>query len=409
MIKHLWILIVILVSCHRGQEKNENKTIIRVGETVGTGEILNLSDYAKSVEYIPLETNDNVLVGDIESLIYEDGHIILYDKQTNMCKLFGDNGNFKTQLGKYGQGPGEYLGVRALSYIPKTKNVFLDLYPLNYYLYDLDGNLKETLSYVKPPEPFGSPTTVAVDKNLYLSHLVAMGDSRYWALLWGRKDTACIYKLIVNTVSKEIDENARSISITAPKWRFKNDIRCVWDGSDTIYTIGRELEMKNAFVLDLGRYKIPDDQKLNRKNRDLKYISPLGSKFCESTRYLFMPFNFYQLAPEAFSHVVRNPHGGTAMVRETYVYGLFDKDTGKLTLLDQPVKHKYLGFKNDLDGGPCFWPKYVSSDDKMVTWWLAEEFLDIYRELPDPSPELKKVAEKLTPDDNPVLMVVTLK
>ena len=41
--------------------KNEairDKTIIPVAETVGTGEILNLSDYAKSVEYIPLETND---------------------------------------------------------------------------------------------------------------------------------------------------------------------------------------------------------------------------------------------------------------------------------------------------------------------------------------------------------------
>ena len=78
-------------------------------------------------------------------------------------------------------------------------------------------------------------------------------------------------------------------------------------------------------------------------------------------------------------------------------------------MLNQPVKHKQLGFRNDLDGGPCFWPKYISSEDEMVTWWMADEFLKIYESLPNPSAELRAVAEKLQPDDNPVLMVVQLK
>ena len=72
------------------------------------------------------------------------------------------------------------------------------------------------------------------------------------------------------------------------------------------------------------------------------------------------------------------------------VYGFFDKLSGKLTLLNQPVKHKYLGFKNDMDGGPCFWPKYVSSDNKMVAWFTASDFLDVYEQLENPSPTLKK-------------------
>ena len=91
------------------------------------------------------------------------------------------------------------------------------------------------------------------------------------------------------------------------------------------------------------------------------------------------------------------------------VCSIFDKNTGKLILLNQPVKHKYLGFRNDLDGGPCFWPKYISAEDEMVTWWTADEFLDIYGQLSNPSAELKSIAEKLNSDDNPVLMVVKLK
>ena len=85
------------------------------------------------------------------------------------------------------------------------------------------------------------------------------------------------------------------------------------------------------------------------------------------------------------------------------------KAPGKLTLLNQPVKHKYLGFRNDLDGGPCFWPIYISPDEEMVTWFSADKFLEIYETLPNPSPELKALTEKLIPDDNPVLMIVQLK
>ena len=44
-----------------------------------------------------------------------------------------------------------------------------------------------------------------------------------------------------------------------------------------------------------------------------------------------------------------------------------------------------------------------------MTWWMADEFLKIYESLPNPSAELRAVAEKLQPDDNPVLMVVQLK
>lgn len=45
----------------------------------------------------------------------------------------------------------------------------------------------------------------------------------------------------------------------------------------------------------------------------------------------------------------------------------------------------------------------------MVTWFTADELLDIYEQLPNPSAELKALVKKLSPDDNPVLMIVTLK
>lgn len=167
------------------------------------------------------------------------------------------------------------------------------------------------------------------------------------------------------------------------------------------------MNIRARFTFDWGIYKEPAVNLINRVH-DEKHIVFYFDGIKESSRFLFFDFYFGQHAPEVFERTFRDKRG--KMVTRTYknVYGLFDKSTGYLTLLNQPIK-KQLGFRNDIDGGPTFWPKYISSDDKMVAWWNAEEFLSLYEQLENPSPELQKLAGKLTPDDNPVLMVVTLK
>lgn len=412
MKQYLLLIIVIFFSC-KG-EKNEgikDKTIIPVAETVGTGEILCLSDYAKSIEYIPLETNDSILVGDIEDVIYENGHIILYDFQSKLCMIFNENGSYKTRLGRKGHGPGEYSFIRALSTMPESGNVFLSTNE-GYLEYDLNGRLKRTMPRVEVPPPFFEPTTVPITDRVFLSHLVAMNDFRYHALIWGKKDTSQIYKLCPNNVEWDYSQESHIYVVSTYKWRFQDQVRCYWEETDTIFTVDSDLEMKKAFVIDLGIYKQPLKWILCGvpwKEVEISKTISTGFKISESLHYLFFGFNLYALAPEVFTYKRRNPRGYMQEIKVTSVYALFEKETGNLTFLNQPVKHKYLGFKNDLDGGPCFWPEYVSSDEKMVTWWNAEDFLSIYEQLENPSPELKKLAEKLTPEDNPVLMVVTLK
>lgn len=132
----------------------------------------------------------------------------------------------------------------------------------------------------------------------------------------------------------------------------------------------------------------------------------------ESEDYLFLTFSFGNNAPEKFEEKINALGQGVRYTRSltnVSVHALFDKNTGRLTLMNQPVKHKHFGFRNDLDNGPVFWPKYISGKDEMVTWFSADKFLSIYETLPNPSAELKTIAEKLAPDDNPVLMVVKLK
>lgn len=406
-----WIFIIIVFLSCSEQSEIHDKTIISVANAVGTGEILNLSDYAKSVKYIPLETNDSILVGNIEDLFYEEEKILLYDFQTRQCKQFINNGKFSTFVGHIGQGPGEYNFIRALSFIPETKETFLSTNQ-GYFIYGLDGKLHTSIPRVEIADTYWDATTVAITNTLFFSQVVAPEDRRYHALIWGQKDSTRIYELIPNYAGLDFKGKPRSFTISTTKWRFRDQIRSYWPETDTIYTISDNLDFKKAFVLDLGKYKQSIEYTFGAGKDYAKktYIGLLNNGYGESTNYLFFSFYFGDLAPESFSHEVIDIRTKKKKIIEVKnVYGLFNKGTGNLTLLNQPIKHKYLGFRNDLDGGPCFWPRYISSKDEMITWFLAEELLNIYKQLPNPSDELKAVAEKLTPDDNPVLMVVQLK
>ena len=114
-------------------------------------------------------------------------------------------------------------------------------------------------------------------------------------------------------------------------------------------------------------------------------------------------FDFGNQAPESFEVVGRQNN-----YFNTNVNGIFDKRTGKLTLMLQPIKGK-LGFKNDIDGGPVLWPKYISSNNELVTYIQPIEFMEYYAKIENPSAELTAIANKIKWDDNPIVIVAKLK
>ena len=46
---------------------------------------------------------------------------------------------------------------------------------------------------------------------------------------------------------------------------------------------------------------------------------------------------------------------------------------------------------------------------KMVSFCNAQDFLDYYETLEDPSPEIKRLATNLSPDSNPIIVIANLK
>lgn len=62
----------------------------------------NASDFFKSVEYIPLETNKKSMFGEINSLIVTNDRFIILDRQTNSVLFFSKNGAFIHKIEGHG-------------------------------------------------------------------------------------------------------------------------------------------------------------------------------------------------------------------------------------------------------------------------------------------------------------------
>ena len=69
-----------------------------------------LFDYFDHIELIPLETNDDVLIGYLKKVIFHQNRYYALDTfRGKYCVfVFDESGKFLFRIGKYGQGPGEY-------------------------------------------------------------------------------------------------------------------------------------------------------------------------------------------------------------------------------------------------------------------------------------------------------------
>ncbi|MFW6275088.1 MAG: 6-bladed beta-propeller [bacterium] len=94
-----------------------------------------------NVEFVPLETDENFLIGQVNKiLVYNDIFYVL-DKSSKQIFVFDMSGKFIQKIGVYGRGPGEY--IRLNDFIVDTSRnriLTLDSYQRKILMYDLtDG------------------------------------------------------------------------------------------------------------------------------------------------------------------------------------------------------------------------------------------------------------------------------
>jgi hypothetical protein len=99
-----------MFECNNVPDDNTDLEIIDIvaGISKSTEEMY-LSEVAEDIDFVPLETTDECVIGREPKLFFSDKYILVYDGQQKAIFLFDKNGKYLRKIGNRGQGPGEYL------------------------------------------------------------------------------------------------------------------------------------------------------------------------------------------------------------------------------------------------------------------------------------------------------------
>jgi len=409
----LYLSLIALTSCSAKKSDKDLRNIDIAG-ALGKGRIIPLSEIAKDIRYIPLETNDSSLVGKIYSLVYENG-LIYVVQSSGTISIFDENGKFVRKIDRQGNGPQEYLGIPPLDMLEIDKNNG------NLIVLSLDSKIYEYTKIgafvrrVQPPESVPSffNRTLKIQDNLYISSFTLDKDTTaYCAVVY---DSLSQIKKMIHKPS--VNEDLKKINVSTSNGfmqigthylftRVEDKIMIYSDKPTIISSLDMDLNLDTAFTINYGPYMLTPSNIQDMGSPDAKIINWIGY-LKESKDYVYLWLNLRALAHEPWEQVVKGPTGEDITRVNCISYGIFNKNTGEVTLMNRPLKEQ-IGFKEDFENGPAFWPKTVSSQEYLVVSYDALTLKD-FVENNECSNKLKEVAAGIGESDNPIVALVKLK
>lgn len=418
---------LLIYSCNSNKKSTIANNQIDVEQAVGSGAILNLSDYASDIQYIPLETNEASVLGTIRDIAYESNKIYIRDNN-NLVKIFDNSGKYLSTINRSGRGPQEYNRIGSFKPALLDRGVYILDSSGDLFLYELDGTFVEKRSLPKE-ESTRFSSFAFLDNNIFVAtHSMNMSD-----LGAGNIDyNVFLLNDSLATISEKSFFQAEGVKTTMDGGKitsisisirniyihkYDNQVRLLFDSQDTILTVNKEGVFKDAYVLNYGKYKENEEDNDMHTVGAVKKSIQITPPFFETENYLYLKFDFGEYAPEkivtekkgaeAFNGVsgVIGISGVTNAQTDANVNALFDKRSGKLILLNRPTLNT-IGFVEDIKGGLPFWPRYMGSQGELISYTNALDIIDAAELDSKNSSFIKELSVKIKEDDNPVVVIV---
>lgn len=363
-----FLVIMLFYSCSRTNDLNTTYLVDVENGLKNVGSPM-MSTLGKRIEYIPLETDSACLLQRISNLAITDSFIFASDG-TRLLK-FSDDGNFISQIGSEGRGPGQYINLSAIQADQKARELYV-LALRQMVVYDFNGNLKRTFKIDLPTRQF------LLDENNIVFHLINLPDApnnEFSLFILDRSGN--LKEKIKNDV---VRVNKGMVVLTSPMYLYNGLVHFIEFGADTLYEYVNESRKPYA-VFRLGNLKIQPDPTMEEVP-NIKGLWINDSK--ETDDYFF--FSYW----DGLSNQGKNC--------------IYDKKTGSITVLE---KNKFI---NDIDGGLNFWPKRILADNTLIDF---EEAISFVNHLKDKQSSGEKIDKKLNDllnrideNSNPVIVVL---
>ena len=159
--KILWLILLCCISC---QNPNQSKLgsmqlamdmsstgVMPVDESSVQSIIVeehgewDIDLLVKDIQYVPLETRDDILIGQVDKLIYEGGRFYIMDKyQAKSVFVFGEDGRHIYTISAIGRGPQEYSYLDYMEVDSYNKELIItDIRSQIMLFFDLNGKFKK--------------------------------------------------------------------------------------------------------------------------------------------------------------------------------------------------------------------------------------------------------------------------
>lgn len=237
-------------------------------------EKINISEFADSVKYIKLQTDQNCIIGRIVKLIIKKKYIYVCDVSQMIIFVFDKNGHFVAKLDKKGNGPEEYSGFGGL---------FVDDNEEFIEIFTRDGELIK----------YSNITFDFIEKNplelIFSNYSLKVNDTYYFSTqqntnIVNKKETnadiivAKNGKIIKTLFEKNINTNSMSF-VPIANDLILNDNNELFTSvlySNTFYKI-QDLEAIPILTIDFGGHVIEESLRMESVQEQQNYLTNISA------------------------------------------------------------------------------------------------------------------------------------
>ena len=407
IINFIVVLLFAFVSCNnRGNTESQNGELLKTIHLNLSGantDSINLSFIAKKVEYIPLQTDNGILLNDFGNLTITDKYFFL--NMGGSTFEYDNEGKFIRNLYKTGRGPGEVF-ARSYSVDRIGKRVYVySNYEHVIKEYDFGGKFIKTIR-----NQINDPTHWTKEVFFFNNSLVSVTyqnqESKYLLSSFdlSTEKNRILYKDFSHDSTSKI--NPRLIQpIDAINYQLFDSVFLFKEMfCDTIFKVTNTFNIKPKYIVDFGnrRIKREDLLKYNLGDRAKPYGYRINS-FAETNSFLFLLLGSFI---DDIVFVIQNK-----------------RDNSTKMILDRISKFAYSNayFKNDLDGIVDFNPlnsqgKFIYYNECLYSIVDAKRFNKAYQSASNKSKNSSEYLIKMAPAfksidefSNQIIMKVYLK
>lgn len=341
-----------------------------------TESTIKLSQIAQGIKYIPLETNNNCLIGPSPRFFLYDS-IIVCCAHHQIILFNSKNGKFIRNIGAYGKGPDEFINSSGCYVKNDSLVICAKGWDLSLLEFNLNGKL---IGRQKFHKTFDNIAWLKKDSYVLFYPKITNADRVQFEVIDAKT------KRINSTFydNRPFKDTNKFTFFGAEFYQFNNSLYVKEYFNDTIFQIDENRKVA-SIVFNSGKYSPPFYERETfdfTEYHSVRYI-------LETNNLIFFKLNFK---------------------KETH-FCYYDKRTRSVFITNHSKKENN-GFENDIDGFVPFCHQTLNNKNELVGYVNPNQIRQWFNENPDKaaklSPELKKL-KNINANNNPVLMIVKLK